>query len=417
MGAVSDQLVALLFIDLAVILVVARAGGSLAVRCGQPRVVGEIATGVALGPGLSVLPLGGAGALLFPPEIRPLLGVLAQLAVVLFVFRIGHELAPSAIREVRKSVVAVSAGSVAVPFAAGTCLALWLSPRHAVGLDGPRAVAFVLFIGASLTVTALPVLAEIIDSVGLRGTAPATVSLVAASTSDLCAWLVLAVVMALMSGGDVAGAVAVGGLLLVFLGVLCFGLPPAYRALADRTAAVAHGPPLMLAAVAAGLFASAAATTAIGLHAVLGAFAFGALLPRDAVRRAAPQLPATTGQLTALLLPVFFVVSGLSVALPLGLPGLVELLVVTGVACASKFLGGAGGASLGGMSGRQAVTVGVLMNTRGLTELILLGIGRASGVLDPALFAVLTVTTLVTTVLAGPLSRRLGRSERQLAAR
>lgn len=407
MSGNSDAVLALLFIDLAIILLVARMCGWLAVRLGQPEVIGEIAGGLLLGPGLAAMPGPNLSAALFPSDVRPMLAALANVAVALFMFGVGHELSADRLRDTRRATVAVSVGSVVVPFLSGAMLAWWLYARHDFFAEAPSRWAFSLFISAALTMTALPVLARTIEGVGIGRSRAATVAVVSASLCDLVAWVTLAVVVALMSGGNTVEAARGAALFVALLGVVWFGARPLFRLLTERARQAAHGQAVVLAAVAVGVFLSAGFTTVIGLHAVLGAFVFGVLLPRKLLAQAAPQLPQAMGQFTTLLLPVFFVLSGLSLDLRLGASGLLDVVVVLAIASVSKFAGGTAGAAVGGMAAKEAMSVGVLVNTRGLTELILLSIGLEVGVLDAHLFTVFTVMALLTTIATGPLVKRL----------
>lgn len=393
---------ALLLVDLAVILLATRLGGRLVARLGQPPVVGEVLAGLALGPSLLGLLPGDVQGRLFPADVRPALGAVAEIGVVLYVFLVGSglDLAPAAGR--RRLVTAVSAGSVALPFALGLLLALQLHPSHG-SVDGAAVglLPFALFVGASMAVTALPVLARILTDRGLGRTGVGEVALLSAAVNDVAAWLLLAVVLA------VVASTGAGGLLLLALQTAAFvalllgvARPLLQRLVRSRPGERLPGAtPLVL----IGLALCALATHAIGLHAVFGAFLFGAVLPaddrlQDARRR--------LGRIGLLLLPVFFATTGLRVDLS-GFDGalLGELALVLLVACAGKLGGATAGALVGGMRGRRAATVGVLMNTRGLAELVLLEVGRSTGVLDQELFTVLVVMAVLTTLMTGPLLR------------
>ena len=393
---------ALLLVDLVVILLATRVGGRLARRVGQPPVVGEVLAGLALGPSLLGLVPGDVQARLFPAEVRPALSAVAEIGVVLYVFVVGSglDLAPVAGR--RRLVASVSVGSVALPFALGVLLALRLHPSHDT-VDGASVdlLPFALFVGASMAVTALPVLARILDDRGLQRTAVGQVALLSAAVNDVAAWLLLAVVLAVVAATGGSGLLLLALETVAFVAVLLGVLAPALRAaVRRRTGARLPAPTLQ---VLTGLAVCALATHAIGLHAVFGAFLFGAALPpderlQDARRR--------LGRVGLVLLPVFFASTGLRVDLSgadVALAGEVALVLL--VACAGKLGGATAGALAGGMRGRSAATVGVLMNTRGLAELVLLEVGRSTGVLDQELFAVLVVMAVLTTLMTGPLLR------------
>jgi len=396
----------IVLIDLAIILSVARVGAAIARRLGQPEVIGEIVAGLALGPSLLGLLPGDLPQVLFPPEAHPFLAMLGQLGVVLFMFLVGYELDPQGVRHARAAVTGVSAGSILLPFVGGVGLALLLYPRHdEVGRPPVSPLPLALFVGAAMAVTAFPVLARILADTGLVGTATATTVLVSASINDLFAWVLLAVIVALLGGGGALALTALVAQLAVFLAVLWWIVRPLLARVARYALQRVGGETFVLVAVVVGLLAAAWATSSMGLHAIIGAFVFGVLMPRDALRSGAPRLPYRVGRLSVLLLPAFFVTAGLSVDLRMGWADVLELAAVIAVASLGKFLGAGLGGLAAGMAPRDAVRVGVLMNARGLTELIVLGVGRETGVLDDRLFTILTVMAVVTTVMTGPLVR------------
>ncbi|QUF05293.1 cation:proton antiporter [Actinosynnema pretiosum subsp. pretiosum] len=402
----GDSLVALLFLDLAVVLALGALLGALARRLGQPSVVGEVAAGIALGPSLLGLLPGDPVALLFPPEARPPLAFAAQLGLVLFMFLVGCELDVAELRGAGRVVGAVSAGSVVLPFCLGLGVAALLWPR---GGD-----ALALFTAAALSITAFPVLARILAERRMQRTRSGVVALASAAVNDVVAWCALAVVAGIVTARGPWSAVAT----LAWTAALVLVAVLLVRPLVGWAARAVGGSPradaVLFAVVVQGLLLFALATTAIGLHAVFGAFLFGAVVPKDALREAAPTLVDRVGGLSSLLLPVFFVVAGLSVDVGgLGWSGAGEALLVLVAACVGKLVGAAGGGLLAGLPARDAAEVGVLMNARGLTELVVLGVGLELGVLDGHLFTVLVVMALVTTAATGPLltliARRSGR--------
>ncbi|MFG2145382.1 cation:proton antiporter [Streptomyces sp. NPDC048696] len=395
---------------LALILAVAFALARLAQRLRQPAVMGEIIGGILLGPSLLSLFPGDLEKRLVAPSVLPYLQTLSQLGLVLFMFGVGyhfdvvHLRAPSA----RRQVVAVSLSSVALPFALGMGLAYWLYPwlsRSQLKVDGPLGPA--LFLGAAMSITAFPVLARILAERGLYKDPLGVVALACAAVQDFLAWCVLAVVVVVVrSAGPwpLARMALESALLLAALVLL---VRPGLAWLLDPARRWAGGTALTHSVLVVGVLLTAAATDGIGLHAVFGAFAFGAIAPRRQIDETAPQVPERIEQTSLLLLPVFFTVTGMSVDISgLGGRGLVMTAAVLVVACAGKFTGTFGAARLTGATPREATALGVLLNARGLTELVILNVGLGLGVIDTRLFTAMVVMAVGTTLITGPLLDR-----------
>ncbi|MFD2467439.1 cation:proton antiporter [Amycolatopsis silviterrae] len=391
----SGQVVTLL-LDLAVILVVARAMGALARRFDQPPVIGEILAGIAFGPTLFH---GAIADALFPAGVRPMLSALANVGVVLFMFLAGLEFSRKLLRRRLGSIAAVSAGSTLVPFALGTVLAGWLAARH----GGGHTLGFVLYVGTAMSVTAFPVLARIIGDRGMSGTRIGALALGSAAVGDLLCWSMLAVaVMTLGGGGHDPWRV----LLIVPFAAAGFLVVRPLLGRLIRWQARRGWILEIFAAVLIGLLVSSAFTEWAGLHFLFGAFLFGLLMPEDVaeVREGVAQRIEQVG--TTLLLPVYFVVAGLQVDLSgVGLAGLGEFGLILLVAVGGKFAGALAGARLAREDWRRSATLAVLMNTRGLTELIVLSAGLQLGLLDRTLYSLLVLTAVATTVMTGPLLR------------
>lgn len=388
----------LLFVDLALILLLARGLGWLLARVGQPPVVGEILAGILLGP---TLLHGAISGTLFPTDVRVPLTGMADVGVALFMFTVGLEIDVASLRG-RGRITAVSAlGSMAVPFALGATLALWLARQY----RPQQTVAFVVFLGLSVSVTAFPVLARILRDRGLSTTALGGIALATAAVVDVAAWAALAGVQAAAGGGGGHWLVA---LMLPFLVLMLLAVRPLLRrALVRRNGAVRLGAP-GTAAVLIGALLSATATEAMGMHFIFGAFLFGLLLPRRDATGPRTELLEHTGRITALLLPIYFVVAGLQVDLGgLGGAELLRLAAILLVAVAGKVGGGYLAARSQGLPARPAAALGVLMNTRGLTELVFLGIGLQLGLLDGTLYSLLVVMAVATTAMTGPLLSRV----------
>lgn len=368
----------------------------------QPPVMGEIAAGLMLGPSLFGAFAPSAAAFLLPSAALPHLQVVANVGVVLFMFLVGLELDTRILRGTAQKTVAISHASIVAPFLMGSGMALWLYPRYA-----DRSVSFpvfALFIGISLSVTAFPVLARILGDRGLTHTPLGGTALACAAANDVTAWCLLALVSGIASTelrGTWITLAMTGGYLLVML--LC--VRPLVRWLTaredQRDGALSTG---TLAGVVALMLLSAAATDAIGVHALFGAFLLGVFIPHEA--RLAEQLRLRIEDLArVLLLPVFFAVTGLRTELG-RLADVSDWLVcgtIVVVATLGKFGGTAAAARVAGLDWPNARALGVLMNTRGLMELIVLDVGRELGVLSPTLFAMLVLMTLVTTFATAPL--------------
>lgn len=382
---------------LGVIVLAVRAVGFLVGRIGQPRVIGEIIAGILLGPSLLGLLAPAAGDYLFPAAVVTALSVLAQVGLVLFMFMIGLELDFGRLRGHGTRLATVAGASIVVPFALAVGLALVL---HRTYGGGSPELVFCLFLGAAMAITAFPVLARLLTESGLAGTRVGTLSLVSAAVNDVVAWCVLAFVIAL-SRSTGAG----DGLRTIVLAVaFVAGMLLVVRPLLGRLPAV----PIWLALVVA-LLAAWAADRA-GIHVIFGGFMAGVVMPRR------PQWAASVHErlnvvVTSLLLPVFFVMTGLSTHVEglrtAGVWGVVALVIV--VATAGKFGGTALAARATGESWTDAFTLGVLMNTRGLTELVVLSVGLQLKIITPTVFTMMVLMALVTTLMAPPLLRLIDR--------
>lgn len=393
----TSHQVQLLFVDLALILLLARGLGHLATLVLQPPVVGEILAGVLLGPTL----LNGAIAdTLFPSDIRPLLAGLANVGVALFMFGVGLEIDTDTLRG-RGRVTAVSAvGSTAVPFVLGIGLAFCLPLRNET--DHP--VAFAVFIGLAVSVTAFPVLARILTDRKLSRTALGGIALATAACVDIVAWTALAAVQAAVAGGR-HWTVA---LIVPYAALMLLVVRPLLRRILTPGGKAAAITPRTFSVVLIGALLSATATEAMGLHFIFGAFFFGLMMPRRAARTQRAEVLDHTGRLTSVLLPVYFVVAGLQVDLgTIGGAQLVQLGAILLVAVAGKFGGTYFAARSQGLPPRPAAALGALMNTRGLTELVILGIGLQLGLLDGSLYSLMVVMAVVTTAMTGPLLSRI----------
>jgi len=394
------------FLQMFVILAVCRIVGTLARRIGQPQVVGEMIAGVLLGPSLFGLFFPGPQKQLFPPDSLKILYVGAQLGVGLYIFLVGVEFKRDLFASRVRSAVAVSVSGMLAPFALGTVLAIWLI--NVLGLFSEKATQFeaILFLGAAMSITAFPMLARIIYERGLTGTALGTLALAAGAIDDMAAWCVLAIVLASFGGGvfmaikAIAGGIAYGVLVLTVGRRLLAHLGTA----AERAGKLT---PTMLAITLMCFTLAAWTTDAIGIHAVFGGFLLGAAMPRGLfTRELTRQLEAFA---VVFLLPMFFTFSGLNTRLDM--VNNLQMLLLALVILVAAIVGKAGAcwaaARLNGEDNRTALAVGTLMNARGLMELIILNIGLQKGIIQPALFSIMVLMAIVTTLMASPLFERV----------
>lgn len=405
-AAAADLTFAMVGVGLAVMLLACAVLKRLARRLRQPAVIAEIAAGIALGPSLLGLLPGSPDRILFPGDARPLLSAVAQVGLLLFMFLLGWRTDPALLRTSAGHAASVSLCAVALSFGCGVALAAMLYGHHPppagerVGFG-----VFALFLGTALAITAFPVLARILDEKGLTGTAVGSIALAAAAADDVLAWCLLALCTALATAHDPADAARTLVLAVGFVCLLAVAVRPLLAAAVRRaTARGARGE--LLAVVAAGAFLSSYATTWIGIHAIFGAFAFGVIMPREPSDPGSVSVRTSLEQTSLFLLPVFFVVTGTHVDLG-ALPGRgwLELAAMVALACAGKLVGTAIPARLRGMSRRDTVTLSLLMNTRGLTEIVVLSTGRTLGVIDGQIFTMGVLMALITTVL-GTLVKR-----------
>ncbi|MBM9509914.1 cation:proton antiporter domain-containing protein [Actinacidiphila acididurans] len=394
-----------LLLALGAIALLAFGAGALARRFRQPPVIGEVLLGVLLGPTLFH---GAVANALFPADTRPFLTALADIGVALFMFTVGAELDATLLNGRKVVAGTVASGSIALPFALGSLLALYLFSGHPTG----NKTSFVLFMGAAMSVTAFPVLARILVDRGMSRTWLGNIALACAAIDDVLAWTLLAVVVAIC--GAATGSQWLLLLFIPYLALMVAVVRPGLKRLMSSPRVLGSRQPVPLVVTLVGLLLSAAFTEWIGLHFIFGAFLFGAVMPRGIARTARTEdlSEGIVGQISDLtgimLLPIYFVVAGLKVNLS-GMNGrdFVDLGLILAVAVGGKFLGAYLSARLAGMGTRAATALAVLMNTRGLTELIILTVGLQLGVLDGQLYSSMVVMALVTTALAGPLLQAL----------
>jgi Kef-type K+ transport system membrane component KefB len=401
-------------IALVAIIVGARLLAAVCKRLHQPPVIGEVLAGIILGPSVVGRLLPEVSAALFPPEVAPFLGILAQLGVILFMFLVGLELDTDLLRKKTHATLAISHASIIAPFLLGSMLALWVYPTYS-SRDVPFGT-FALFMGVSMSVTAFPVLARILTDRGIHQTRMGVIAISCAAVDDVTAWCLLAFVVS-AARAKFEGALVTVALTSGYIAVMFIVVRPIVRRLVERferELALDHA---ISGAVFICLLLSALATEAIGIHAVFGAFCIGAIVPHDS--RLVRELRNRVEDLAVVfLLPAFFAFTGLRTQIGLVstqsewlMCGLIVL-----VASVGKFGGTAIAGRMSGLDWREASAVGILMNTRGLMELIVLNIGLDLRVLSPKLFAMLVIMALVTTMATTPILALLMRTHELEAA-
>ncbi len=394
--------VVLVLIEVLIVIGGSRLVGWLFRSIEQPLVIGEIVAGIALGPSLLGWLSPELSGLIFPPTAIPFLNVLSQIGLIFFMFLIGLELDPKYLRGNLNTAVLTSGVSILVPFSLAGILSLVIYPI--VSNASVSFTAFALFLGAAMSITAFPVLARIITENNLQNTRLGTLALTCAAVDDVTAWCLLALAIAVTKTNSMVGAVPTIICSLLYIGaMLTVGrwLLKMLSTYYDRTGKLSQ---LMLAGIYMAVVLSALITEAIGIHLIFGAFLLGAAMPKNPglVRQIAEK---TEDFVLIFLLPVFFAYSGLKTQI--GLLNSPELwllcLAILGVAIVGKYVGTYYAARSCKIGKQEASALGWLMNTRGLTELIVLNIGLDLGVISPLLFTMLVVMALVTTFMTSPL--------------
>lgn len=392
----------LFFLQLALILAVCRLVGWIAKYFGQPQVVAEMIAGVVMGPSLFGLLLPEWQQQLFPEATRGVLYTFSQVGLALYMFLIGLEFDTELIRHRLRSAASVSLAGILVPFALGCALGSVLI--RTIGFFNPEVAVWegMFFLGASMSITAFPMLARIIHERGLAGTSLGTLALAAGSLDDAAAWCVLALVLASFQSDPSIAIYAIGGGALYATGLLTVG-KRLLRWLGTWSEKAKQVDSTLLAVVLSLVMLGAWFTDRIGIYAVFGAFIMGAAMPRGFFAQEVQRLLVPL--VRTFLLPTFFVYSGLHTRI-----GLVDspwlwgiTLVVILAACLGKGVACWAAARLNGEPPREALAIGALMNARGLMELIILNIGLERGIITPTLFTIMVLMAIVTTLMASPI--------------
>ncbi len=396
------HIVILVLVEVLIVIGLSRLVGLAFRSIKQPLVIGEIVAGIMLGPSLFGLVAPHVAVTLFPSETIPFLNVLSQVGLIFFMFLIGLELNPKYLNSQLEVAVLTSHVSILMPFSLGTLLAVLLYPL--VSNASVSFTAFALFLAAAMSITAFPVLARIITENNLQGTRLGALALTCAAVDDVTAWCLLAVAIAVARTGDFASAIPTILASVIYVGLMLTLGRWFLQGLAKHYLRAGRLSQLLLAGIYMGVVTSALITELIGIHLIFGAFLLGAAMPKneDLVRELAVK---TEDFVLIFLLPIFFAYSGLRTQI--GLINRPELwllcALVLGVAIAGKYFGTYVAARVSGINKREASALGWLMNTRGLTELIVLNIGLELGVISPLIFTMLVIMVLVTTFMTSPL--------------
>lgn len=392
---------ALLLAQIVTIILVARLFGWFCMKIKQPTVIGEMVAGIVLGPSLVGMYFPEFSAFLFPKESLGNLQFLSQIGLILFMYIVGMELDLSVLRKKAHEAVVISHASIIIPFALGIGLSYYVYQEFAP--DGVQFTSFALFIAIAMSITAFPVLARIVQERNLQKTKLGTIVITCAAADDITAWCILAAVIAIVKAGSFASSIYVIIMAIAYVLFMIKIVKPFLKRIGDLQAGKHTINKPMVAIFFLTLILSAYATEVIGIHALFGAFMAGAIMPENAKFRTL-FIEKVEDVALVLLLPLFFVFTGLRTQIGLLNDG--HLWMTAGfiilTAVIGKFAGSALAAKFLGINWKESLTIGALMNTRGLMELIVLNIGYDLGVLSPEIFAMMVIMALFTTFMTGP---------------
>ncbi len=398
---------ALLLVQIITILFVARFFAWICKKLGQPTVIGEMIAGIVLGPSLVGTFFPEYSALLFPPESLGNLQFLSQIGLILFMYVIGMELDLSVLRNKAKDAVIISHASIIIPFTFGIVLAYFIYNQFAP--QGVSFGSFGLFLGIAMSITAFPVLARIVQERGLHRTRIGAMVITCAAADDVTAWCILAAVIAIVKAGSFISSLYIIALSVAYVLLMLFVVRPFLKRIGELYSNKENITKQVVAIFFLTLLISAYTTEVIGIHALFGAFMAGAIMPEN-MRFRSIFIEKVEDVSQVMLLPLFFVFTGLRTQI--GLLNDVEMWKVCGliiaVAVVGKFVGSAVTARFVGQNWRDSLTIGALMNTRGLMELIVLNIGFDLGVLSKEIFSMMVIMALTTTFMTGPLLDLIG---------
>lgn len=392
---------ALLLSQIVTIIMAARLLGWICIKIKQPSVIGEMIAGIILGPSLLGMYFPEFSAFLFPKESLGNLQFLSQIGLILFMYIVGMELDLSVLRKKAHDAVVISHASIIIPFALGIGLSYFIYQEFAP--EGVQFTSFALFIAIAMSITAFPVLARIVQERNLQKTKLGTIVITCAAADDITAWCILAAVIAIVKAGSFTSSIYVILMAIGYVFLMIKLVRPFLKRIGDLQAEKSAINKPMVAIFFLTLILSAYATEVIGIHALFGAFMAGAIMPENAKFRSL-FIDKVEDVALVLLLPLFFVFTGLRTQI--GLLNESHLWITAGgiilVAVVGKFAGSALTAKFLGINWRESLTIGALMNTRGLMELIVLNIGYDLGVLSPEIFAMMVIMALFTTFMTGP---------------
>jgi Kef-type K+ transport system membrane component KefB/nucleotide-binding universal stress UspA family protein len=399
------KLVAAFFLAVAVVLIIARLFGIVAERVGQPRVMGEVIAGIALGPSVLGAISANLQASVYPTDILPAFGIAANLGLVFYMFLIGMEVDRDQLKGKAAQAALISNASVALPMLLGLAAAL---PLYKLVGPNKKFVAFALFMGVSMSITAFPVLARILAERRMIKGAIGSLAIACAAIDDVTAWFLIALATTIAISGTFGDVAATVGEATAFVLVMWFVVRRVLERMATAFDELGRIPPAWFAAVVVGVLLSAYLTEEINIAVIFGAFIMGMVMPRHA-RLTEEVTRRIEDFVVTLLLPMFFVYTGLRTNV--GLLDRPALWLITAglvlIAIVGKLAGALIAARVGGMDWRASAVIGTLMNTRGLTELIVLNLALDAGAISNALFAALVLMAIITTLMAGPLLKVL----------
>ncbi len=392
---------AILLLQIITIIITARTFGFLFSKIGQPTVIGEVVAGIFLGPSLMGMWFPEYTTFLFPKTSLPNLQFFSQIGLILFMFVVGMELDLKVLKTKAKEAVVISHASIIVPYTLGMGLAYFLYMEFAPA--NINFLSFSLFMGIAMSITAFPVLARIIQERGMTKTKLGTIAITCAAADDVTAWCILAAVIALVKAGSSLSALFTIGLALGYVIVMIKLVKPFLNKLGKKHADKDTLSLNTVTTIFGVLLISAYTTEVIGIHALFGAFLAGVVMPSEFSFRKI-LIEKVEHVALGLLLPLFFAFSGLRTQIGLLNDwhswGICMLIILTAVA--GKFGGSMLAAKFVGQSWKDSLSIGALMNTRGLMELIVLNIGYDLGVLTPTVFAMMVLMALITTLMTGP---------------
>ncbi len=394
---------AILLLQIITIIIAARSFGWIFRKIGQPSVIGEIIAGIFLGPSVVGMYFPHYSAMLFPTESLGNLQFLSQIGLMLFMYVIGMELDLKVLKNKANDAVVISHASIVIPFALGMGLSYFIYQNTTFTPKGVDFLSFSLFMGIAMSITAFPVLARIVQERGIHKTKLGTIVITCAAADDITAWCILAAVIAIVKAGTFASSMYIILMAAAYVLMMLFVVKPFLKKIGDLYATRENLSKPVVAIFLLTLIISSYITEVIGIHALFGAFMTGAIMP-DITKIRKIIIEKIEDVALILLLPLFFVFTGLRTQI--GLINDIYLWKVTGliitVAVVGKFFGSALAAKFVGQNWRDSLTIGALMNTRGLMELVVLNIGYDLGVLSTEIFTMMVIMALVTTFMTGP---------------